>query len=370
MKLSKALLVSAAFVALTAGSAHADILLGMAGPLTGGEAAIGDQEKHGFEMAVADLNAKGGILGQQIKTFIEDDACDPKQAVAVANRMASNNVVAVIGHMCSGSTIPASSVYNESNILMITPSATNPKVTDDAFKNHWNNIYRVCGRDDDQGKVAADYILKHAKDKPVAIVDDKSAYGKGLAEETRKALNAAGKKEAMYEEISAGDTDFSALITKMKSEKIDTLFYGGYSAEAGLITRQARDQGLKMTILSDDGISNADYYAITGAAGDGTLLTFAPDPEKRVEAKAVIDAFKKSGWDPAGYTLYTYAAVQVFAQAAEKAKSTKLADLAKTMHSDTFNTVIGPIKYNEKGDVAGNQFVIWEWRGGKFSQLP
>ncbi|HVJ52392.1 MAG TPA: branched-chain amino acid ABC transporter substrate-binding protein [Aliidongia sp.] len=356
-------------LALSAG-ARADILIGMAGPITGSNAAFGEQFKRGSEKAVADLNAKGGVLGQKLSLSVGDDACDAKQAVAVANQLASKNVVFVAGHFCSSSSIPASAVYADAGILQISPGSTNPALTEDAAKKGWDNVYRTCGRDDVQGKVAGEYLAAHYKGKSVAIVDDKSTYGKGIADETRKAMNAAGLKEAVDEQITAGDKDFSALISKLKQANVAAIYFGGYQVEAGLIVRQAHEQGLKAILLGGDSLNTQEFWQITGPAGEGTLFTFAPDPEKSPSAKALVDAFKKDGYEPEGYTLYSYAAVQIFAQAAEKAKSTKLKDLVKAMHDTTFETVIGPIKYDAKGDITQGGFVVWKWNGdGKFSEL-
>jgi branched-chain amino acid transport system substrate-binding protein len=362
-------MAGAAALLLTTGAARADIRIAVAGPMTGSNAAFGDQFKKGADQAVADINAKGGVLGQKLVLQYGDDACDPKQAVAVANQLASDGVVFVDGHFCSGSSIPASAVYNENGILQITPGSTNPALTDDAAKKGWDNVYRACGRDDEQGKVGGRYLAEHFKGKPIAIVDDRSAYGKGLADETRKALVASGVTEAVDESITAGDKDFTALISKLKGAKVAAIFFGGYQTEAGLIVREARQQGLEIVLLGGDALATQDFWEITGAAGEGTLFTFAPDPQKIPAAKSVIDAFRKTGYEPEGYTLYSYAAVQIFAQAAEKAKSTKLPDLVKALHSTSFDTVVGPIRYDAKGDVSQGGYVVWQWHGGKFSEM-
>jgi branched-chain amino acid transport system substrate-binding protein len=363
-------LIAAGAVMLTAGIAKADIQIAVAGPITGSNAAFGEQLQKGAQQAVKDINAKGGVLGQKLVLSIGDDACDPKQAVAVANQLASKNVVFVAGHFCSGSSIPASAVYNEAGILQITPASTNPALTEDAAKKGWTNVYRTCGRDDVQGGVAGKYLVDHYKGKSIAIIDDKSAYGKGLASETRKAMNAGGLKETMDEEIAAGDKDFSALISKMKQANIEAIYFGGYQVEAGLIIRQAREQGLQAVLMGGDSLPTQEFWQITGPAGEGTLFTFSPDPEKLADAKPIVEEFKKDGYEPEGYTLYSYAAIQVFAQAAEKAKSTKLPDLVKAMHGTTFNTLVGPIKYDAKGDITEGGYVMWKWnKDGKYAEL-
>ncbi|MEM8785799.1 MAG: branched-chain amino acid ABC transporter substrate-binding protein, partial [Pseudomonadota bacterium] len=258
-------------LALGAGSAAAEMVIGVAGPMTGQYAAFGNQFKLGAEQAVKDINAAGGILGEPIKIEIADDACDPKQAVAVANDMAAKGIAFVAGHFCSGSSIPASAVYEEEGIIQISPASTNPKFTDEGG----DNVYRVCGRDDQQGGVAGALIAADYADKNVAIIHDKTAYGKGLADETKKAMNAAGKEETLYEAITAGEKDYAALVSKMKANNIEIVFLGGYHTEAGLIVKQMRDQGLEAVLMGGDALVTTEYWDITGDAGAGTLMTFS-----------------------------------------------------------------------------------------------
>jgi branched-chain amino acid transport system substrate-binding protein len=346
-----------------------DVTIGVAGPITGPNAVFGEQMKRGAEMAVADVNAEGGVLGKKLALEIADDACDPKQAVAAANQLVGKKVTFVDGHYCSSSSIPASAVYNEAGILQITPASTNPALTDDAAKKGWTNVFRTCGRDDAQGKVAGAYLAQHYKGKPVAVIHDKSTYGKGLADETKKAMNAAGLNEAMYEAITQGDKDFSALVSKMKQASIEAIYFGGYQTEAGLIVRQARDQGLQAQFIGGDALVTEEFWKITGPAGEGTLMTFAPDPRKVPAAKAVVDRFTAQGYDPEGYTLYTYAAIQAFAAAAAKANSVKEADLSLALHAMTVDTVVGPLTWNAKGDVINPKYVFYVWKAGKYAEM-
>lgn len=364
--------VATAFAVAAFGApAHAqnEIVIATAGPMTGQYANFGEQMRRGAQMAVADINARGGVLGRQIKLEIGDDACDPRQAVAVANQLASRKVAFVAGHFCSSSSIPASQVYNEAKILQITPASTNPKLTDDAAKAGWNNVFRTCGRDDAQGKVAGERLATQFKGKRVAIIHDKSTYGKGLADETKKAMNAKGLKEAMYEAVTQGDKDFTALISKMKQARIDAIYYGGYHTEAGLMVRQAREQGLQALLVSGDALVDNEYWKITGPAGEGTLMTFAPDPRKAPEAKAVVEKFKAQGYDPEGYTLYTYAAIQVWAAAVEKTKSLDLAKLSPAIRGQSFKTIIGDLRYDRKGDVSNSKYVFFVWKNGQYSEI-
>jgi branched-chain amino acid transport system substrate-binding protein len=373
-RLFRSFVIAAGFAVAAAGgpwhSAWAqDIKIAVVGPITGSNAAIGEQMTRGARMAVEDINAKGGVLGKKLVLEIADDACDPKQAVAAANDVVGKGVVFVDGHYCSSASIPASSVYHEAGILQITPASTNPALTDDAAKKGWNNVFRVCGRDDAQGAVAGKYLADHYKGKKVAIIHDKTAYGKGLADETKKAANKLGVKEVMYEAINQGDKDFTALVSKMKQANIDAIYFGGYQTEAGLIVRQARDQGLKAPLIGGDALVTEEFWKITGPAGEGTLMTFAPDPRKIPAAKAVVDRFMAQGYNPEGYTLYTYAAIQAFKDAAEKAKSVKLDELSKALKSMKAETVIGTLDWNEKGDITNPEYVFYVWKDGKYAEM-
>ncbi|HXE28933.1 MAG TPA: branched-chain amino acid ABC transporter substrate-binding protein [Stellaceae bacterium] len=346
-----------------------DIKIAIAGPITGSDAAIGEQMRRGGVQAVQDINAHGGLLGKKLTLTVGDDACDPKQAVAIANKFAVSGVAFVAGHYCSSTSIPASAVYADAGILEISPASTNPAYTDDPFKKGWNNVFRVCGRDDVQGKVAGDYIAAHFKGKPVAIIDDKTTYGAGLANETRKALKAHGINAAINESINQGDKDFSALVSRMKQANIAVIYFGGYYTEAGLIVRQSRDQGLKAPLIGGDALVTTEYWTITGKAGEGTLMTFSPDPRKVAAAQPIVAEFKKQNYDPEGYTLYTYAAVQIYTQAAAQAKSTDIDKVSKVMHSAQFDTVLGKVGFDEKGDIKGPGYVMFEWHDGKYEQI-
>ncbi|MGA8691555.1 MAG: branched-chain amino acid ABC transporter substrate-binding protein [Methyloceanibacter sp.] len=362
------LLIALAAAVIIAGCGKDDktIPVAVVGPVTGQYASFGAQMKNGGEMAVADINAAGGVLGKTLNLSIGDDACDPKQAVAVANQMTGAGVKLVAGHYCSGSSIPASKVYAESDMVQISPASTNPTFTDDRAG---PNIYRVCGRDDQQGGVAGKYIASHFVDKNIAFVQDKTAYGKGLADETKKAMNAAGKQEAMYEAITAGEKDYSALVSKLKQANIDVIYFGGYHTEAGLIIRQMRDQGMSTILMGGDALITQEFWSITGPAGEGTLMTFSPDPRKNPAAAEVVKHFKDKGIEPEGYVLYTYAAVQAWKQAAEKAKSTEMADIVKALNDTEFDTVIGKFKFNEKGDPNLPPYAVYRWSNGTYEQI-
>ena len=350
---------------MAAAPASAQIKIGAAGPMTGSNASFGAQLKEGAEQAVADINAKGGVLGKQLVLSIGDDACDPKQAVSVANKFASEGVVFVDGHFCSSSSIPASKVYTEEGILQITPASTNPKFTDEGS---WNT-FRDCGRDDQQGAVAGAFIAKEFAGRKVAILHDNTAYGKGLADETKKAMNKAGLKETLYSAYVPGERDYSAIVSRLKEAGIDVAYIGGYQTETGLILKQAKQQGMKLTVMGGDALVTKEFWDITGPEGEGTLMTFPSDPRARPTAAAVVKEFADKKIDPEGYVLYAYAAIQEWAQAAEKAKTTDAKKVAEVLRAGTWDTVLGKISYDKKGDVMVSDYVFYIWHNGNYSQM-
>ena len=351
-----------ASVALSTAAFADDLTIAVAGPMTGTESAFGRQMKNGADLAIADINAAGGVAGKKLALDAEDDACDPKQARSVAEKIASAKIPFVAGHFCSSSSIPASEAYADGNVLQITPASTNPLFTE---RKLWN-VARVCGRDDQQGLIAAQYIAKNFKGKNIAILNDKTTYGKGLADETKKALNKAGITEKLNESYNKGDKDFNAIVSRLKKENIDLVYVGGYHQEAGLILRQMRDQGMKTILMSGDALADKEYASITGPAGEGTLFTFGPDPRNKPTAKKIVEAFKAKGIDPEGYTLYTYAALQVWSQAVKKAGTTDPKKVMATIKAGKWDTVLGPLEYDAKGDIKQIDYVVYKWdaKGG------
>jgi branched-chain amino acid transport system substrate-binding protein len=343
------------------GVANAQLKIGVAGPITGPNAAFGAQLKNGTEKAIEDINAAGGVLGQKLQLSVGDDVSDPKQGVSVANKFVGDGVKWVVGHFNSGVVMPASEVYAENGILMISPSATNPKITERGL---WNT-FRTCGRDDQQGEVAASYIAKNFKDKKIAVIHDKTTYGQGLADETRKGLTKAGIKDVLYEGVNAGEKDFSALISKIKSVGADFVYWGGLHTEGGLIVRQMRDQGVKAVLISGDGITTDEFATIGGPGVEGTLMTFPPDPQKRPEAAAVLKKFEAKKFKPEAYTLYSYAAVQVMAEGAKRANSVDPKKVAAALAGGApVKTVIGDLAFDKKGDITRPDYTMYTWKKG------
>ena len=347
-----------------------DINIAVAGPMTGQLATIGDQFKQGAQAAADAINAAGGVDGRQIKLTMEDDQCDPKQAVSIANRIVANGVKFIDGHACSGSSIPASAVYAEAGALMMSPASSNPVMTDDAAAKGWNTIMRLYTRDDQQGAFIGPWIARKYAGKNLVILHDKSAYGQGIADAVRATSGENGLKEVLYEGINAGEKDYSALVTKLKELKADVVYFGGYHPEAGLIMRQAGEQDFKFQLIMPDSIASPEFWQVAGPAGEGTMFVFPSDPQAKPEAKEAIDKIKAGGFTPEGFTLFSYAVIQAFAQGIERAGSDDPAKVAEALkNGEPIQTVVGPVTFDAKGDMTNASYDINQWHDGKYAPI-
>jgi branched-chain amino acid transport system substrate-binding protein len=347
-------------LALASSPAAAEVRIGLAAPITGPDAVFGAELRNGVEQAVLDINAKGGILGQHLVLTVGDDVSDPKRGVAVANKLLAAKVSLVVGDFNSTVTLPASEIYSDHAVLDITPASNNPQITERGL----DFVFRTCGRDDEQGAVAAKFLAAKTG-KKIAILHDKTTYGKGLADETRKRLLEVGVKEVLYDGVDKGEKDYSAIVARIKATGADFVYWGGLATEAGLIVRQMHDQGVNAVLVAGDGIASDDFAAAGGDAVDGTLMTFPIDPRNRPEAADVVKEFKARGINPEAYTFYAYAAVEVMQQAAQAADSLDPAAMAKVMHSGMrFKTVLGDISYDAKGDITQPDYALFVWKKG------
>lgn len=345
---------------------EAEIIIGTAAPLTGPAAWTGTFTIEGVGMAVRDLNAAGGVLGQTIETLPVDDFCDPTQAVAAATRLIAAQVQVVVGHVCSGAALPASEIYQENGVIFISPAATNPQLTERGF----DTVFRTSGRDDVQGTVAGDLLAERFGDAEIAIVHDGQAYGEGIAEEVRRRLGGLGIKPVLFEEIAPGATGFADLVDRLKAAGVDALFYGGYQNEAGLLVREAKQRLGKIRFVVPDGVSGEDFPLIAGEAAEGVLMSALAEAQSRPTAIEVVERFHSEGYDPLAETLYAYAAVQAWAQAVEEAGTLEASDVSEVLHSAAFDTVLGSIGFNAKGDVTGIDSFDWYiWQGGSYVPL-
>lgn len=336
--------------------AHAEILIGIAGPLSGNTMTIGEQQEIGAQAAVDHLNKKGGLLGQEIIAISVDDYCEPRQAKAVARQLIDEGVVFVAGHLCSGCSLAASKIYEDAHIIMISAASTNPKVTDEGGP----NVFRVIGRDDQQGTIAGDYLADNHSTDNIAILHDGQAYGQGLAEYTKRQLNERGVSEVLFDRYAKDQKDYQPLVDKLVSNKIDVLYIGGYEADIGIIIRQAKKSLPSLQLFSGDALASPDFLVYAGEAGAGTHFTFGQDMRQKPQAEEVAAAIREEyGFEPEGYTLYGYGAVQAWALAVSQANSLDFEAVIKALRTGTFETVLGKIGFDEKGDVTGISSFSW-----------
>lgn len=354
--------ILAACVALASPVRATDAKVVLVGPMTGQFATFWEQLKRGVDLAAAEVNDTGGVPGGKVVVEYADDACDPKQAVSAANRNVNLRPQLVVGHFCSGTSVAAADVYAENGILMISPGSVVSRLTE---RGMWN-VFRTVGRDDQQGYLAAKSIVDRKLGTSIAIIHDKSTYGRGLADNTKLSLNALGVKEKVFDSINPGERDFSSLISSLKSQAIDLVYFGGYHTEAALLVRQATEQGLKARFVAGDALKTTEFAQIAGPAADGVMFTFFPDPRDNAQAASAVAKMRQAGFEPEGFTLYTYAAVQVWADAARRAKSVDAKKVADDIRRQPVETVIGTLVFNAKGDPDRNLYQLFVWHGGKY----
>ncbi|MCQ4288572.1 branched-chain amino acid ABC transporter substrate-binding protein [Pseudomonas stutzeri] len=334
------------------------IKIGLAGPVTGAVAQYGDMQFIGAQMAIEQINKKGGVNGQQLEGVVYDDACDPKQAVAVANKIVNDEISFVVGHLCSSSTQPASDIYEDEGILMITAASTSPDITSRGYE----LIFRTIGLDSLQGPTAGNFIADNVKPQNVAVIHDKQQYGEGIATAVKQTLEEKGVKVSVFEGINAGDKDFSSMISKLKQAGVDFVYYGGYHPELGLLLRQSKEKGLNVRYMGPEGVGNSEISAIAGAASEGMLVTLPKSFDQDPRNQELVEAFKAKKQDPSGpFVFPAYAAVQVIAEGIEKAGSTDTDKVAEALRSNTFDTPTGNLSFDEKGDLKDFNFVVYEW---------
>jgi ABC-type branched-subunit amino acid transport system substrate-binding protein len=343
------------------------IKIGIAGPMTGGDAKMGQEFEKVGRLALEER--KGMVAGHKIEFLVEDDKSDPKEAVSVANKLVNGGVKAVIGHYNSSCTIPASDIYNEASIVHITPTSSNPKITERGYK----MLYRIITRDDQQGVFVADYLKDVAKAKRVAIIHDKTTYGQGLAEETQKALEKLGIKPVFFEAITRGEKDFTPVVTKLKATNPDYSYFTGYYAEGGILVRQFRDVGVPGTFFAGDANQDPVFIETAGKAGEGVIMSTAPLPEQVPAAAEFLKKFiAKYGPGPGPFVHYDFDAFNILFAAMEGAG--KEIDNPKAVSAEIrkvkdYKGASGTITFNDKGDVLGRekQFIVLVIKDGKFT---
>lgn len=337
------------------------IRIGVAGPMTGDQAKMGTDFKNGVTLSVEEWNARGGVLGKKIMLIIADDQHDPKQAVSVANKLVNEGAKGVIGHFNSSCSIPASDIYSRAGIPVITPGSTNPQLTEKGYR----SVFRACGRDDQQGKVGAEFVINDLRARRVAIIHDKTTYGQGLADEFKRFLK--NKVEVVYYGgIIQGDKDFKTVLTAIREKKPELIYFGGIYPEAGLLVKQARELGLKVPFMSGDGTIDPKFLEIAGAGAEDTYLTFSPDPRNIPQASTFINNYEKRFGEIGPYSIYAYDAANILFSAMKEAGSAEGKAVTEKLHTSEFSGAMGKIKFDEKGDVTVSPYIVWIVRNGKF----
>lgn len=342
---------------------EAAVRIGVVGPMTGDQSKMGLDVKYGVELAVKEWNDKGGVLGKKVELLTEDDQHDPKQAVSVANKLVNAGVAGVIGHFNSSASIPASAVYNKSKVPMITPASTNPRLTEQGFK----YVFRVCGRDDQQGLIAAIFVSDVLRLKKVAVIHDKTTYGQGLADEFKKAL---GKKVEVvyYTGIIQGDKDFRSVLTTMRDKKPELLYFGGIYPEGGLLIKQARELGIKVPFMSGDGSIDQKLIEIAGTSSEGSYLTFSPDPANITSAKNFLSSYRAAYGEAGPYSIYAYDAANILLQAIAETRGIDGEKISRAIHNMKHSGALGEIQWDVKGDVLRAPYIVWVIKNGKFAE--
>ncbi len=338
------------------------VKIGHAGPLTGGIAHLGKDNENGVRLALDEANAKGIKLGGKKVKFellAEDDQADPKLGPTIAQKFADAKVAGVVGHLNSGVTIPASAVYNQAGIPMISGSATNPKLTEQGFK----NIFRVVGRDDQQGPAVAQY-LEGMKLKKVAVVDDATAYGEGLANEVEKTLKAGGVQVVGREKTNDKATDFKAILTKLKGRGPDAIFYGGMDATGGPMLKQARELGIKSVFAFGDGACTAEMAKLAGGAAEGLICSQAGLPVEAA-SKDFVSAFNAKFGEIKQYAPFTYDSANLLIAAMQKADSADPAKYLPELQKISMKGATGTIEFDDKGDRKNAEITIFTLKDGK-----
>ena len=350
------LVAAVVWTAANVTAAQAEIKVGIAGPLSGSSLNVGQQQEIGALKAISDLNDNGGLLGQEIVVISVDDACEPEQAKAAARQLVSEEVNFVVGHACSGSSIAAGKIYEDAGIVVISPASTNPKVTDEGGR----NVFRVIGRDDQQGTIAGDHLADKYADSKIAIIHDGQAYGQGLAEFTKHQLNKRGVAEVLFDSYTAEQADYKSVVDKLVAAKIDVLYIGGYLTDIGIILRQAKKKMPGLQLISGDSLTDVEFLDIAGEAGEGSYFTFGPDMRLNPEAASAVAAIRdEDAFEPGGFTLYSYGAVQAWAQAVQQAGSLQPGAVIDALKAGSFDTVLGKIGFDDNGDVTGISTFVW-----------
>jgi len=368
--LSTVLLVAAVWAGGSdpAGAAGPPIRLGVAGAHSGDLASYGLPSLNAARLVVKEVNARGGVLGREVEIVAEDDVCKPEIATNTATKLISEKVDIVMGHICSGATKAAVGIYNDARKIVISPSATNPELTQSGNS---PNFFRTIAADDAQAGQEVDFALKVLKLKRLAVIHDKGDYGKGLAEFAKGFIEKSGVAElVLYEGVTPGAVDYSAIVQKIKRASADGVIFGGYHPEASKIVSQMRKKGMKTPFISDDGVKDETFIKVAGQYAEGVYASGPQDTSKNPLTKAAIEAHQKEyGSEPGAFFLNAYAATQAALNAIDQAGSTDFERVAKALRTESVDTPLGSIRFDERGDAIGVGFAMYVVKGGVYQEV-
>ena len=350
------------------GMAADTIKVGIAGAHSGDLASYGLPIVKAAKLVVDDVNAKGGVLGKQIEIITEDDVCKPEVATNTATKLVTDGVTVVVGHVCSGATKAALDIYKDARIIAISPSATNPDLTQSG---KYPNFFRTIASDDAQARLEVDFALDTLKLKKIAVLHDKGDYGKGLAEFAKLFIEKSGKGEVvLFEGITPGAVDYSSIVNKIKRSGAEAVIFGGYHPEASKIISEMRKSKMKTVFISDDGVKDETFIKVAGKYAEGVYATGPKDTSSNPMDKAVKEAYKKAyGEDVGVFSINGYAATQAVLNAIQKAGSTDYDAIVKALRTENVDTPLGKIKFDDRGDAIGVGFSIYQVKDGKFVEL-
>jgi len=344
------------------------IKLGVAGAHSGDLASYGLPTVNAAKLVVADVNARGGINGKQVELLVEDDVCKPEVATNTATKLVSGGVHVVLGHICSGATKAALPIYKNAGVIVMSPSATNPELTQSG---DYPNFFRTIASDDAQAKTQVDFALGNRNLKKIAVIHDKGDYGKGLAEFAKQFVEKSGKAEVvLFEGVTPGAVDYSAVVQKIKRSGADGVIYGGYHPEASKIVTQMRKKRIDIDFISGDGVKDDTFIKVAGKSAEGVYATGAKDNSSNPIYTAAIEAHKKTyGEDPGAFFDSAHAAAVALLNAIEKAGSTDMADITKALQTNDVATTVGEIHFDELGDAVGVGFAVYQVQNGQYVEV-
>ena len=351
---------AAGLALMSAMPAAAEIQIGFANPLSGPYRATGHRNQVAAEIAVRDLNTNGGVLGEQVELIVADDACGIREARSAARTLIEAGVEVVIGHMCSHSSLMAAGHYEAAGVLMITPSSTHPRVTEEGRR----NVFRLIGRDDQQGQIAADLLARRHGDGRIAILHDGSTYGAGLAYETKKRLRARGVEETLFARYLPAAVDQDAVVEELIDQRIEVVYIGGYGPDAALILQTARERGARFQMIGGDALAMDEFWSVAGEATDGTIFSRPARPEPVAVTGSLLERFRARGLGERPGGLGVYAAIEAWAAAVERTQTSETKSVASMLRRGRFETVLGEVAFDGKGDLenAGWSWHVW-WDG-------